>query len=182
MAIEFMPTIANGQDHRFHPSPSITPKKRASIRKHHPVLKMAQVGVQMRLTAGQMVQSQPSIVTGQRDVSDAIAAMRLIESAGLFEAEVWISPEQGRTGVTRLVSGGLRREFVRIPAGTADGTVLSAIGDPSARITIRFREETVDWTASAPNADAIQRFIADFAAPSPAARFARWARTPGNAA
>ena len=115
-------------------------------------------------------------------LSNAIAAMRLIESAGLFEAEVWISPEQGRTGVTRLVSGGLRREFVRIPAGTADGAVLSAIGDPSARITIRFREETVDWTANTPNADAIQRFIADFVAPSPATRFARWARTPSNAA
>lgn len=115
-------------------------------------------------------------------LSNAIAAMRLIESAGLFEAEVWISPEQGRSGVTRLVSGGLRREFVRIPAGTADGAVLSAIGDPLARITIRYREETGDWTADMPNADAIQRFVADFAAPSPAARFARWARSTGNAA
>lgn len=115
-------------------------------------------------------------------LSNAIAAMRLIESAVLFEAEVWISPEQGCTGVTRLVSGGLRREFVRIPPGTADGTVLSAIGDPSARITIRFREETVDWKTAVPDTEAIQRFIADFAAPSPAARFARWARTPSNAA
>lgn len=115
-------------------------------------------------------------------LSNAIAAMRLIESAGLFEAEVWVSPEQGRTGVTRLVSSGLRREFVRVPPGTTDGAVIPAIGDPSARITIRYREEAEDWSAAMPDADAVQRFIADFAAPSPAARFARWARTPRSAA
>lgn len=115
-------------------------------------------------------------------LSNAIAAMRLIESAGLFEVEVWISPEQGWTGVTRLVSVGFRREFVRIPPGTTDGAVIPAIGDPSARITIRYREEAEDWTADLPETNAIQRFIADFVAPSPAARFARWARTPRSAA
>ncbi|MEN0652637.1 MULTISPECIES: hypothetical protein [Hyphobacterium] len=115
-------------------------------------------------------------------LSKAIAAIRDIESAHLFEAEVWITPDQARTGVTRLVSSGMRREFVRIPPGTADGCIVPAIGDPSACITIRFREHPACLPVSEAGQDVIERFVADFAAPSPAARFARWARKPRSAA
>lgn len=115
-------------------------------------------------------------------LSLAIAAMRQIESVQVFETEIHVSPEQARTGVTRLVSSGLRREFVRVPPGTPDGSVLAAIGDAAARITIRHYEQAKNWTDDPPKTDPVGRFVADFAAPSPAARFARWARTPRSAA
>lgn len=115
-------------------------------------------------------------------LSDAIAAMRTIESADVFEADLWISPEQARAGVTRLVSSGMRREFVRIPPGAADGQVLGAIGDGTARITVRIRPAGPATEARSGDVGAIERFVADFASPSPAARFARWARGPRSAA
>lgn len=115
-------------------------------------------------------------------LSEAITAMRDIESGVAFETEIWLSPEQVRTGVTRLVSSGMRREFVRIPPGTADGAVLSAIGNSASRITVRHKADMSGEHEVIDGKMAIEQFVADFAAPSPASRFAGWARRRSSAA
>lgn len=115
-------------------------------------------------------------------LSAVIAAMREIESAAPFAVSLAVPAEQLRDGATRLVSAGLRREFVRIPPGTEPGTVLPAIGDAAARITVNLADSGVLPSPGQPETGAIARFVEDFAAPSPAARFANWVRRPPTAA
>lgn len=110
------------------------------------------------------------------ELSAVIDAMRAIEAEAGFEAELWISAAEGRSGVTRLVSKGLRCALVRIPAGVSDGAVLQAVGDEAARITIRICPDEAALAIETHASDAISSFFREFAAPSPAARFARWAR------
>lgn len=115
-------------------------------------------------------------------LSDAIAAMRCLESLSPLTIDLEVTASAALQGATRLVSHGLRRDFVRIPPGTQDGCVLDAVGDSSARITIRVREAEALPIANGEAPVSIETFVRDFAAPSPATRFARWIRGPRSAA
>ena len=115
-------------------------------------------------------------------LSDAITAMRLIEAAAPLMGTIEISEREALTGVTRMVSFGLRREFVRIPPGTVSGSVLGVVGDPNARITIDIVPSRETMPPANPDQTPIEAFIRDFAAPSPVSRFAGWVRGPRTAA
>ncbi|MCW5725251.1 MAG: hypothetical protein KIS81_09880 [Maricaulaceae bacterium] len=110
----------------------------------------------------------------------ALAAIRAVERAEPAVVEVMLDAAEAARGAARTVLARGRALILRIPAGAAEGALLPFIGEPGLMARVRIRPETPQQ-APGPGGEAgagpvLADFIRRFAAPSPAARFARWTR------
>lgn len=115
-------------------------------------------------------------------LAEAIAAMRLLEAAeDEVSTEIEINAAQAEAGLIRVVSRIGGNLIVRIPPGVADGSVIAAVGSPAC-VRIRVTACAPGPVAPAAVSAAIPDFVERFASPSPASRFAEWARRRHTAA
>ena len=117
-------------------------------------------------------------------LADIVGAIRFLEHHLPACLEVLLTPDQAKRGLTRSMRSGTRTIIVRIPPDTADGTCLTAVGDPDATVQIRILRASSE---TAPVDDPLDfepldEFIEAFSRPSANARFARWIRKAQSAA
>lgn len=114
-----------------------------------------------------------------------VAAMDVIKRAAPTCLEIEITARDAAAGVTRTLRAGGRSILVRIPAGTADGAVLPAIGESDVAVSIRLSADPAQTAAPAETSEVfadLDGFIHEFSRPSAHARFARWIRKAQSAA
>lgn len=118
-------------------------------------------------------------------LAEIVAAMDSLKASAPVCLEVEIASDEAAAGLTRTLRFGDRPILVRIPAGTADGERIAAVGEPDISITVRIfartagrQEETSDPFFS----DGLDAFIHEYSRPSAHARLARWIRQAQSAA
>jgi hypothetical protein len=118
-------------------------------------------------------------------LAEIVAAMDCIKAARPVCLEVQISTTDAATGLTRTLRAGERPILVRIPAGTADGARIAAVGEPDIWVTVHVRSHSDQaddkLPGMAPAAD-LDAFIHEYSRPSAHARLARWIRQAQSAA
>lgn len=119
------------------------------------------------------------------ELARIVAAMDYIRSNAPVALEVEISAAQAARGLTRTLKHGDKSLLVRIPAGTRDGTGLTAVGEDRISVTIRVQAEG-ETVAPArpdfPDAADLDAFMHEFSRPSVTTRLARWVRKAQSAA
>lgn len=119
------------------------------------------------------------------ELARIVAAMDYIRANAPVALEVEISAAQAARGLTRTLRHGDKSLLVRIPAGTRDGTGLTAVGEDRISVTIRVQAEG-ETVAPAPpdfpDAADLDAFMHEFSRPSVTTRLARWVRKAQSAA
>ena len=119
------------------------------------------------------------------ELARIVAAMDYIRANAPVCLEVEISAAQAARGLTRTLKHGDKSLLVRIPAGTRDGTGLTAVGEERISVTIRVQAEGETVAPARPDfpdtAD-LDAFMHEFSRPSVTTRLARWVRKAQSAA
>ncbi|OLF72352.1 hypothetical protein AWH62_11010 [Maricaulis sp. W15] len=119
------------------------------------------------------------------ELARIVAAMDYIRANAPVALEVEISAAQAARGLTRTLRHGDKPLLVRIPAGTRDGTGLTAVGEDRISVTIRVQAEGETVTPAPPDfpdAADLDAFMHEFSRPSVTTRLARWIRKAQSAA
>jgi hypothetical protein len=120
------------------------------------------------------------------ELARIVAAMDYIRANAPVALEVEISAAQAARGLTRTLKHGDKSLLVRIPAGTRDGTGLTAVGEDRISVTIRVQSAEGETVAPArpdfPDAADLDAFMHEFSRPSVTTRLARWVRKAQSAA
>jgi len=117
------------------------------------------------------------------ELAHIVAAMDMIRASSPVCLEVEISAAQAERGLTRTLRHGDKPLLVRIPAGTADGASLAAVGEACIHVTIRVQADCGRAPMPVfPDAADLDAFMHEFSRPSVNARLARWIRKAQSAA
>lgn len=116
-----------------------------------------------------------------KQLSDMVAAIRLLEYNAPCEIDIQISDVEATSGtrITRTLKN--KTMIFVIPPETSNDDRVSAAGQPHiiARITIRSEAKKVDHNAAP---DQLDRFVSEFVDRSASSRLANWLRKARSAA
>ncbi|MEE2527006.1 hypothetical protein V0U79_11555 [Hyphobacterium sp. HN65] len=115
------------------------------------------------------------------ELAECIRAIRHLENSAPVVFEISLDAEAAANGVTRSAEYKGRSGVFRIAAGSQNGDIVPAIGDPSFKAVIAVAQTNPASAKETPRGG-LSAFVDEFATREPAARFAGWLRKAHSAA